>query len=228
MLSTHYENPVVLDVLSLNGNLALQLLNTCGDDLETLYAYELTAGTLQYMDAYFEGLIRPSNLKGIVNADPSAIRIPLPDNHVDLITCYERLEHFEDPSPLLDEIYRVLKPGGKALVVVSNRFYPHLYRYKRMRDQQYALGRNWNRGPERKYEPRKIEQIFCSAGFSIDTMTGLQPIEQKGLKLLERLFRKLKQHNWADALKDRHRQLYTTRSLTRYISSSLAYELSKP
>jgi nitroreductase/ubiquinone/menaquinone biosynthesis C-methylase UbiE len=228
-LCSNYKKPTVLDVLSLNGALALQLLNTCGSDIETLYTYELTPGTLEYMRAYFKTLIRPpENLKELLNEDPDVLRIPLPDHSADVVTCYERLEHFNDPSQILREMYRVLKPGGKLLVTVSNRFYPHLYRYKRMRNREYALGRNWNRGPERKYEPREIETAFRKAGFTVDEMTGLQPVEQKFLSVLEQLCRKFNRHNLADTLSDRNDQMYVTHSLSRYVASTLSYELSKP
>ncbi|MDK2858794.1 MAG: hypothetical protein PWQ29_1674 [Verrucomicrobiota bacterium] len=227
MLCAQYEKPSVLDILSLNGALILQMLNTCSDDIGTLYAYELTPGTLEYMNAYFKTLIRPENLQGIVNEDPDTLRIPLPDSSVDLITCYERLEHFDDPAPLLREIYRVLKPGGKVLAVVSNRFYPHLYRYKRMKKRKYALGRNWNRGPERKYNPREIEACFRATGFTIDGMTGLQPVERKILGVIEQLCKKFKRYNRADALAARSERMYTNRTVSRYLCSSLAYEISR-
>jgi nitroreductase/SAM-dependent methyltransferase len=227
MLCAQYEKPVVLDVLSLNGALTLQMLNTCGDDIGTLYTYELTPGTREYMNAYFRTLIHPKNLKELVNENPDVLRIPLSDNSTDVITCYERLEHFHDPAKLLSEMHRVLKPGGKLLVAISNRFYPHLYRYKRMRNREYALGRNWNRGPERKYEPREIETAFRQAGFTIDEMTGLQPVEQKFLSVLEQLCRKLNMHNLANTLSDRREQMYITRTLSRYFASTLSYELTK-
>ncbi|MFA6173572.1 MAG: nitroreductase family protein [Kiritimatiellales bacterium] len=227
-LCAECKKPVVLDVLSLNGALALQMINTCGDDIGTLYTYELTPGTLEYMNAYFQTLIRrPENLKELTNQNPDILRIPLPDNRADVITCYERLEHFQDPAPLLREMYRVLKPGGKALVVVSNRLYPHIYRYKRMRNHEYALGRNWNRGPERKYEPREIETGFRTAGFRIGSMTGLQPVERKVISVLENICRKFRLHNQADSLSGINGQKFTVRGISRYFSSSLAYELSK-
>lgn len=228
MLCAQIDRPAVLDVLSLNGALVLQLLNTCGNHLGALYAYELTAGTLGFMDAYFSGLLQSDRLHRLVNEDRDRIRIPLPDNQIDLMTCYERLEQFHDPGPLLAEMHRVLKPGGRVLVAVSNRFYPHLYRYRRMRNREYALGRNWNRGPERKMEPREVQNAFRRAGFSIDRMSGLQPLHRKGFELLERICRRIGAHHAADALADRRTLNYVDYGPARFFCSTLAYELSKP
>lgn len=46
---------------------------------------------------------------------------PLPDNSVDRLLCIHSLEQSERPGPLLREVWRVLKPDGRALFVVPNR-----------------------------------------------------------------------------------------------------------
>jgi SAM-dependent methyltransferase len=57
--------------------------------------------------------------------------IPFADNSFDGILCTEVLEHVQDYQALVDEMHRVLKPGGVALVTVpwSARFHyiPHDY-----------------------------------------------------------------------------------------------------
>lgn len=35
-----------------------------------------------------------------------------PDNHFDVVTASEILEHCDDPSDLINEVYRILRPGG--------------------------------------------------------------------------------------------------------------------
>ncbi len=50
--------------------------------------------------------------------------IPLPDQSVDAVICRSVLEHVEDPFKAVAEIYRILRPQGKALVSV-----PFLYPY---------------------------------------------------------------------------------------------------
>ncbi len=227
MMLAAYSEPRVLDVLSFNGDVVLQLLNACRGGVGALYAYDLTPGIARYIDERFRQLAPPGKVVGLVNAAAETVSIPLPDGHVQVISCYERLEHFEDPRPLLREMRRVLAPGGRVLLVVSNRFYPHLYRFKRMRQKNYSLGRNWNRGPERKYEPGQIRRLLEETGFRVTAVAGLQPAHLKGVAFVAAVFRRMGRHAVADRLADWCAQRYVTEGQGKYFSSSLAYELVK-
>jgi GT2 family glycosyltransferase/SAM-dependent methyltransferase/glycosyltransferase involved in cell wall biosynthesis len=46
--------------------------------------------------------------------------IPLPDASVDLVTCFETLEHLAEQDRMIDEIRRVLRPGGALCVSTPN------------------------------------------------------------------------------------------------------------
>ncbi len=48
-------------------------------------------------------------------------QLELDDDSFDLIVCFEVIEHFEDPFPVLDELIRVLQPGGLLLISSPNR-----------------------------------------------------------------------------------------------------------
>lgn len=43
-------------------------------------------------------------------------KIPFPDNHFDCIICYHVFEHIPDDRKAMSELYRVLKPGGWAIL----------------------------------------------------------------------------------------------------------------
>jgi len=47
--------------------------------------------------------------------------IPFPDNSFDFIMCTAAFKNFKEPSKSLDQMYRVLKLGGTALIVDMNR-----------------------------------------------------------------------------------------------------------
>lgn len=49
-------------------------------------------------------------------------RLPFADASFDLAICWDVVEHVQDPDRLLAELARVLRPGGRALVTVINRF----------------------------------------------------------------------------------------------------------
>ena len=56
--------------------------------------------------------------------------IPLPDESVEVILCYDVFEHVERPPEMLKEIKRILKPGGRMLIGTwgwKHPFAPHLW-----------------------------------------------------------------------------------------------------
>ena len=48
----------------------------------------------------------------------SCTNLPLPDNKFDFVTALDVLEHIEDDSRALSEMYRVTKPGGMVIITV--------------------------------------------------------------------------------------------------------------
>ena len=52
----------------------------------------------------------------------NAKNIPFPDNYFDFITSYRVLVHIPDYEIVIKEIYRVLKPGGYALLEFNNKY----------------------------------------------------------------------------------------------------------
>jgi SAM-dependent methyltransferase len=52
----------------------------------------------------------------------AAERMPLPDDSQDVVLCESILEHVDSPRLSLAEVYRVLRPGGLAWIVTTNRW----------------------------------------------------------------------------------------------------------
>ncbi len=53
----------------------------------------------------------------------SAYSLPFEDRFFDYCVNLGSLEHFDEPDKSLMELRRVLKPNGKALIIVPNKFY---------------------------------------------------------------------------------------------------------
>lgn len=61
-----------------------------------------------------------SRKRGITNltfAEGDAEKIPFPDNRFDIVTCRIAAHHFPDVGRFCQEAFRVLRPGGKLLLV---------------------------------------------------------------------------------------------------------------
>lgn len=56
----------------------------------------------------------------VVNGAGEAL--PFADATFDLVICWDVVEHVQDPERLLAELARVLRPGGRALLTVINRY----------------------------------------------------------------------------------------------------------
>lgn len=63
-------------------------------------------------------------------------KIPLPDSSADFIVCTQMLQHTKNPAQLIDEIWRLLKPGGTALITVP-------FGIKMVAEPHRVAGKTW-------------------------------------------------------------------------------------
>ncbi len=63
-----------------------------------------------------EVFVRPDVEKEFVLTKFDGRRLPLEDNSQDLITIFAVLHHSDNPKELIDEAYRILKPGGHVIL----------------------------------------------------------------------------------------------------------------
>jgi ubiquinone/menaquinone biosynthesis C-methylase UbiE len=60
-----------------------------------------------------------------------AYHLPFQDNSINFVFCYQSLHHFPNPKPIIEEVYRVLKPNGHFFVneePISQGFNLNLWR----------------------------------------------------------------------------------------------------
>jgi SAM-dependent methyltransferase len=57
----------------------------------------------------------------------NALELSFPDNHFDLIISVEVIEHVGQPERMIEEIQRVLKPGGLLIITYPREEFPFTY-----------------------------------------------------------------------------------------------------
>lgn len=84
-----------------------------------------------YAEALFGNEIEPEHLEFAAQSVPYAHLqyavceyLPYPDDYFDLVLSHEVLEHVQDDRLAALEIVRVLKPGGRGVIFVPNRYHP--------------------------------------------------------------------------------------------------------
>jgi ubiquinone/menaquinone biosynthesis C-methylase UbiE len=104
----------ILDVGCGTGHLAAELARRGFDTWGT----DLSAGMVDYAKQHY-------NPDRFQVADIE--RIPFPDNYFDGIVCLGVMEYLGSDEPALREMWRVLKPGGHAVITTPSSICPFFY-----------------------------------------------------------------------------------------------------
>jgi len=132
------QNTVILEIGSSSGYLL--------KEIKTSFPESFLIGS----DCIPEPLEKISEkMPGIPLIQFDLVNCPLPDNCVDVVVALNVLEHIKDDEAALKQIYRILKPGGYAIIEVPANsqlydFYDeqlkHFRRYDSMGLKQMSLG----------------------------------------------------------------------------------------
>jgi SAM-dependent methyltransferase len=106
----HAHDRIVLDVGSGDGYAAYLL----AENAREVIGFEVAREAVQSARQRYQ---RP-NLRF---EQGSATRLEFPDDTFDLVTSFQVIEHLPDVGAVLDEIGRVLKPDGRAVITTPNR-----------------------------------------------------------------------------------------------------------
>jgi arsenite methyltransferase len=110
---------------------------------------------------------------GFLRAD--ATDLPFLDDAVDAVTCYAMLQLIPDPFAVLDQIARVLRPGGRIMIMVPTVLFGPFDRMSRL------LG---NPGGVRLFGPDELADALADRGFTEITPTGFGPVQWIDARLL--------------------------------------------
>lgn len=109
-----------------------------------------------------------------------ALALPIEANSFDLVFHQGLLEHFRDPLALLRENHRILKPGGRVLVDVPQRFH-----YYTLAKHILMFVDRWFAGWETEFSTRELEVLLEQAGFDVEASYGrnlFPPVWYRGLR----------------------------------------------
>lgn len=115
--------------------------------------------------------------------------LPFSDNELDGLIMVRVTHHLEHMDKAIRELYRVLKPGGVAVVEVANkRTLPKMARYVTGRskvnpfNKEVANYKNIAKDGFYNYHPRYVENIFDGVGFKREKVLSVSNFRSKGLK----------------------------------------------
>lgn len=125
-----------------------------GQNLLSFSDHVRTIGSDQSQTAL--SFCREREIENVFSCD--ALAIPLAEDSVDVVTALDVLEHIREDITALEEVNRVLKPGGKLIAIVP------------------AYGFLWSEHDEalhhyRRYVAREMRAKLVTCGFEIERST---------------------------------------------------------
>jgi len=97
-------------------------------------------------------------------------QLPFRDGSFDAIYSMGTVEHFDETEQAIGEILRVLRPGGRAVIGVPNRWDPFLRPL--MVAMMYRVGL-YGYGFEKSYSRRSLRRMLERAGFEVVAEDGI-------------------------------------------------------
>ena len=127
----------------------------------------------------------------IKTKDGDIYSLPFKDNSFDALMMIRATHHFKDMQKVSDELYRILKPGGIAVIEVANKkTLPRMVRYWTGKTDQSPFSlepihlKEIDADGFYNYHPKYIEGIFKKSGFQISEVLSVSNFRSQRLKAI--------------------------------------------
>ena len=116
--------------------------------------------------------IKMAQNRGLLVHHGSVESIGLPNNTYDLAFMIQTIEHLEKPDEVLKSIYKILKPGGKLLIVTDNTDSLDFGFFKKRYWGGYHFPRHWN-----LFNKDSISKLAAKINFEVEVLeTQVSPV----------------------------------------------------
>jgi SAM-dependent methyltransferase len=138
----------------------------CGDGfhLDLLREYGRPGWTLEGVDAS-ERAVRAARDRGIPVHQGAVQDLVLPENRTDLALMIATIEHVDDPPGVLSAVRRLLKPGGRVVVVTDNADSPDAALFRGRHWGGYHFPRHWN-----LFTPSTLRELARASGLEVESI----------------------------------------------------------
>lgn len=116
-------------------------------------------------------------------------KLPFKDDELDGLMMIRVTHHLKDMDKALAELYRVLKPGGVAVIEVANkRTLPKMARFVTGKskvnpfDRKVANYKEISKDGFFNYHPKYVEELFDKTGFKCERILSVSNFRSKSLK----------------------------------------------
>lgn len=115
--------------------------------------------------------LKEEKLKNTTAVLGAAEKLPFSNGYFDFIVCSEVLEHVQDIKKSVEEMYRVLKPGGLIFLSMPNKFgfdYVFLAKYLKKHEK--------DEDPHTQFSPKRIKSLFPNFEIVEEAGNGILPV----------------------------------------------------
>jgi 2-polyprenyl-6-hydroxyphenyl methylase/3-demethylubiquinone-9 3-methyltransferase len=101
--------------------------------------------------------------------------LPLADGSMDYVVCVDVLEHVADLGQVINEVHRVLRPGGVFLFDTINRTWLASLVVVFFGERVFRILPVGTHDPAKFIPPAELAMLLKTCGFSVSDFTGLGP-----------------------------------------------------